>query len=205
MTQQRNAPPAATGEARKDSKRRLTDILTASELTINNVMVAWSFNDPGAIEVGPHPDYSMWSNRYDMTDGACCSAYKESSLEEKLEWLLSIYYAATEGAGVDVTFAHREFQKIPEWREAHPTPPPTDPVSREARRVARCQNDMDFLFGGQREADQYREVFGDDDDDGPVTFQDLWKKPLQPEGPGARFVIRSFEDITPDLDNEDNA
>jgi hypothetical protein len=122
---------------------RLTDILTASELTIDNVMVAWSFNDPGAIEVGPHPDYARWSDRYDRTDGACMAQYKDSSADQKLAWLLTIYYAAV-SAGVDASYAHREFSKIQEWPAAQP---PIDPATLEAERAARHKRDMAW-FGG---------------------------------------------------------
>jgi hypothetical protein len=169
-----------------DQAMRLSDFLTTGELTIDNVMVAWAIGDPGGIEAGPWPDYSRWSQRYRMTDGACILSYRECAAEEKLWWLLTIFYGAVLD-GVDPKHAHREFSKIKEWPQAHRSPPPTDPATLEAERAARHKRDM-ALFGGvdprPRPAPR------------PAT---------NPPAPGkSGFVLRSFKDVgTDDLEADE--
>jgi hypothetical protein len=175
-------PAAPDGGSHKsyDNRPRLSDFLTAGELTIDNVMVGWALGDPGGIEVGPYPDYTMWSRRYRMTDGACCLAYHECSPKEKLWWLLTIYYAAV-SAGVDARYAHREFSKIKEWPQAHQSPPPADPGTLEAERAARHERDMAW-FGGV------------DPRPRPAPRPTKGGRAV----PGTRFVLHSFADVSVD-------
>ncbi|VVS93062.1 hypothetical protein [Desulfoluna spongiiphila] len=81
-------------------------------------MFAWN-RESSAVEVGPWPDTTRWSDRYDLTSGA--AAVRSSGLEmTHAELIGHLFIEAMHliiGDKVDPFAVHNEFCKISEYRE----------------------------------------------------------------------------------------
>jgi hypothetical protein len=69
---------------------------------------------PKAVEVGPWPDYTGWSNPYLCTAGCCAVAYwpKLRTREQKMEELIRGFFYLVLSEGLEPDAVHREFSKI---------------------------------------------------------------------------------------------
>ena len=88
----------------------------------NNYMIAWDLVDLSgrknqkAVEVGPWPDRTGWSNKYEATTGCCDFGFEEHEEAEQAQILVNqaislIFY------GVPAKEVLGEFSKIRVWRE----------------------------------------------------------------------------------------
>ena len=87
---------------------------------IDGWMIAWSEREdskPGAVEVGPWPDKTGWSDHYENTAGCCNAEWSELSQEEKLQHLVTGFLVLVLGDGIDPQAVHREFLKIEGYAE----------------------------------------------------------------------------------------
>ena len=80
-------------------------------------MIAYD-HDGGSIAVGPHPDVTGWSDRYQSTVGACFLKAKTASYEANLIQMLVEFHHAVVRDGVPVRAAHAAFWNVDEYREA---------------------------------------------------------------------------------------
>lgn len=71
---------------------------------------------PTAIEVGPWPDKTGWSRKYDLTTGCCYTAYRELPEEEQAQRLLN-EAAHISFQGMPAEDVLEELSKIRIWRE----------------------------------------------------------------------------------------
>jgi hypothetical protein len=68
---------------------------------------------PGAIEVGPHPDRTRWSQKNIATAGCCYSRWTElKTNQQKIDELIRGFFNLVLGDGLDPKAVHREFSKI---------------------------------------------------------------------------------------------
>lgn len=101
-------------------------------------MIAWNPTDrpstrrsaetgEGAIKVGPWPDKSGWSQKYDFTGGACMLERHKLPKETIALLVLADFHTCVVRDGIDPLAAHREFAKIDEYRKRiSPDSPPVD-------------------------------------------------------------------------------
>ena len=76
-------------------------------------MIAWRGDH---MEVGPWPDRTGWSRKYDLTTGCCNFALHEQSESEIAASLVGqALYLISDGVPKETVF--REFAKIRIWRE----------------------------------------------------------------------------------------
>jgi len=79
-----------------------------------NCMIAYDFG--GSMRVGPHPDETGWSDKYEMIVGSCyLVAKKASDLENHVQMLLEFHHAVVRD-GVSVAVAHKAFLAIDEYK-----------------------------------------------------------------------------------------
>jgi len=98
-----------------------------TELPLDDWMVAWTPADwrrlgrvapPGAIEVGPWPDETGWSDPYAMTGGCCEVARHHFHKAQKIMLMFINFHTCVVRDGVDPQAAHRAFLKIGELSPA---------------------------------------------------------------------------------------
>jgi len=70
----------------------------------------------GKIEVGPWPDRTRWSDKYELTAGCCEMPRLETSPEEQMLCLLRDFHTIVVADGLDPQAVHREFLKIGAYR-----------------------------------------------------------------------------------------
>src|SRR5436190_1429250 len=94
-------------------------------LPLDGWMVAWTpinwrrlgrAAPPGAIEVGPWPDETGWSDKFAMTCGCCEVARHHSHKAQKIALMFIDFHTCVVRDGIDPHAAHREFLKITEYR-----------------------------------------------------------------------------------------
>jgi hypothetical protein len=85
-------------------------------LTIDGWMVGWSLGKPDAVEVGPWPDRTRWSDRYDFVSG-CCNLGRHKMPHECKVTLAFIDFHSVVNDGVDAKTASRQFCKIADFRQ----------------------------------------------------------------------------------------
>jgi hypothetical protein len=101
-------------------ERRMTD--ADDLLPLDRWMVAWTpagcvYDTPaGAIEVGPWPDRTCWSDDYAFTMGCCMANRHKMSKAQKVMMMFIDFHTAVTRDGIDPQAAHREFLKIGEYR-----------------------------------------------------------------------------------------
>ena len=87
---------------------------------IDNWMVAWTPDEPEAVEVGPWPDRTGWScrpgRRLDFTTGCCELARHDWPEDRKVMMMFIDFHTLIVRDGIDPQAAHREFLKIDEYR-----------------------------------------------------------------------------------------
>lgn len=89
---------------------------------IDHWMVAWTPGDQGdtkQVRVGPWPDYSRWSDAYDMTSG-CCNLRRWPTLthHEKIQEILNGFFYLVLSERLDPDALLIEFLKIREFKDA---------------------------------------------------------------------------------------
>ncbi len=87
-----------------------------SEFTIDNWMVAHTPREPDAVEVGPWPDKTGWSDPYPFTWGCCELARHKWPEDRKVMMMFIDFHTLIVRDGIDPQAAHREFLKIDEYR-----------------------------------------------------------------------------------------
>jgi hypothetical protein len=94
---------------------------------IDKWMAVWNM-DSREVKVGPWPDVSGWSGRYDMSLGCCSSNRHRMSAEGQAMMLFIDFHSLVIGRGLDPQAVHREFLKIDEYRRRiSPDIPGADP------------------------------------------------------------------------------
>lgn len=105
-----------------------------TDLPITGHMIAWTpatkiWSDhptAGQIEVGVWPDKTGWSDRYAFTTGSCWIGRRNWSFDEQVAQLFIDFHTCVVRDHIDPLIAHREFNKISEYRESisqySPTP-----------------------------------------------------------------------------------
>ena len=100
-----------------------------SKLPIDGWMVAWQPDihgdsspepgkaAPGSVEVGPWPDTTGWSTKYQSTSGACYSDRRHSDLTAQVALLFVDFNTLVVRDGIDPQRAHTEFLKIQDYCE----------------------------------------------------------------------------------------
>jgi hypothetical protein len=68
------------------------------------------------IEVGPYPDRTGWTSRYDGLGGGCMPIVHELNPAERAAMLFVDFNTMVIGYGLDPMTVHREFLKIDEYR-----------------------------------------------------------------------------------------
>ncbi|GEO42308.1 hypothetical protein SAE02_64560 [Skermanella aerolata] len=68
------------------------------------------------IEVGPYPDRTGWTSRYDGLGGGCMPVVHELNPAERAAMLFKDFNTLVIGHGLDPMTVHREFLKIDEYR-----------------------------------------------------------------------------------------
>jgi hypothetical protein len=68
------------------------------------------------IEVGPYPDRTGWTSRYDGLIGGCLPIMHELNPAERAAMLFVDFNALVIGHGLDAMTVHREFLKIDKYR-----------------------------------------------------------------------------------------
>lgn len=83
-------------------------------------MIGWNSNfygkEPGSVEVGPWPDTTGWSERYQLSSGCCYSSWRGLTREQKLQDIVNGFFVLVLGHGLGPAAVHREFWKIREYR-----------------------------------------------------------------------------------------
>jgi hypothetical protein len=86
---------------------------------IDSWMIGWTPTwvkdepNPGAIEVGPWPDTTRWSDAYVNTSGCCNAGWDElTSSEQKMDEIIRGFYQLVLADGIDAFALHLEFCKI---------------------------------------------------------------------------------------------
>jgi len=87
----------------------------------DNWMVGWTpdYHDHDTqagrnqVAVGPWPDETGWSGKYDFTDGCC-----ELEVRDRVLQIFIVFHTLVVADKVDPQVAHREFLKIEEYRRA---------------------------------------------------------------------------------------
>ena len=85
-------------------------------MKLKECMIAWNPNSD-QVMIGPHPDVTGWSNRYQSTAGACYS-HVHSLNEEQRQ--LYVYVKAVHlivRDGVDPNAVHKAFSQIEEYED----------------------------------------------------------------------------------------
>ena len=92
-------------------------------MKITEAAIGWnSVTDKGKteIEVGPYPDRTGWTSRYDGLVGGCVPIVQELNSAERSAMLFVDFNALVIGHGLDPMTVHREFLKIDEYRRMIP-------------------------------------------------------------------------------------
>lgn len=79
-------------------------------------LIAWTPAD-GSIKVGPWPDRFRWSNRYELTDGACFRHWGKAEPETLALLVMLAFHTAVVRDGIPVDAAHDAFLNIDQYRE----------------------------------------------------------------------------------------
>ena len=89
-----------------------------SDYTIDNWMVGWAPGEPEAVEVGPWPDRTGWSDPpgHRFTNGCCELARHKWPEDRKVMMMFINFHTLIVRDGIDPQAAHREFLKIDEYR-----------------------------------------------------------------------------------------
>lgn len=101
-----------------------------TDLALDGWMVAWNpdYGDGcriplagndlpvGAVQVGPWPDETGWSDAYDYTDGCCELDRLKQPRETQLALVFITFHTLVVRDGIGPQAAHREFLKIAEYR-----------------------------------------------------------------------------------------
>ena len=88
----------------------------------NNYMIAWDVvnlsgqKNEKAVEVGPCPDKTRWSNKYDATTGHCDLEFEDLDDAEQAQVLVNLA-ASLVFYGVPASEILEEFSKIKVWRD----------------------------------------------------------------------------------------
>jgi hypothetical protein len=85
-------------------------------MKLTETTIAWN-NNSDQIVVGPGPNSLGWDGAYDGTVGACEPLVHRLTHEERIARVLSYFVDCVANCGVDVQAAHREFDKIDEYRD----------------------------------------------------------------------------------------
>jgi hypothetical protein len=94
-------------------------------LPLDGWMVAWTPIDwrrlervapPGAIEIGPWPDETGWSDKYAMTVGCCLVERHRLDKAQKIALMFIDFHTCVVRDGIDPLAAHRQFLKIADYR-----------------------------------------------------------------------------------------
>ncbi len=83
---------------------------------LTEATIAFNY-DSDKIKVGPGPNSLGWDGAYDCIVGACDTVLHRLTHEERIARVLSYFADLVANHGVDVQAAHREFDKIDEYRE----------------------------------------------------------------------------------------
>ena len=78
-------------------------------------MIGWNIST-GEMEVGPYPDLTRWTNRYEATTG-CCYSFIDDLTDEEIAECLRSEALHMISWGVPVEAVLREFAKIRIWRD----------------------------------------------------------------------------------------
>jgi hypothetical protein len=81
---------------------------------------ALTANGKTEIEVGPYPDRTGWTSRYDGLLGGCMPIVQELHPAEWAAMLFVDFNTLVVGHGLDPMTVHREFLKIDEYRRMIP-------------------------------------------------------------------------------------
>ena len=95
---------------------------------IDNWMICWNAGSasgwhhdseltPGIVEVGPCPDYTGWSDKYQSSAGCCDFSWKKLSQSEKLQHLVNGLFFLVLGPRLDPLLVHRELLKIKDYHD----------------------------------------------------------------------------------------
>lgn len=87
-------------------------------------MIAWNpvggplrkTGEEGTVKVGPHPDLTGWSDRFDMTSGAAFLERKKLPIWNQVALMLTDFHQMVVRDGVDPQVAHAAFLLIDEYR-----------------------------------------------------------------------------------------
>jgi hypothetical protein len=91
-------------------------VMSSDDLPIGGWMVAWTPYSGDAIEVGPWPDKSGWSDRYRFTGGCCFEEVRALREPWQIAAMFIDFHTVTVRDRIDPDHAHREFCKIAEFR-----------------------------------------------------------------------------------------
>jgi hypothetical protein len=86
----------------------------------------WGWNrNSSQVEVGPHPDTTRWSDKYELTGGACQARYGHfQTRQEVTDFLCREALRIIVGDYVDPQAVHKAFCKIDEyWQGLTPDMP----------------------------------------------------------------------------------
>ena len=89
-------------------------------------MIAWTPDDvarrkydamAGCVEVGPHPDLTGWSQKYECTTGGCYADVRDSTPDRQVIFMLADFQKLIVGYGLDPMRVHEAFLQIDEYRD----------------------------------------------------------------------------------------
>ena len=89
-------------------------------------MIAWTPGDAarrkydstaGCVEVGPRPDLTGWSRKYECTTGSYYTEVQGSTPDKQIIFMLTDFQKLIIGYGLDPMQVHEAFMQIDDYRD----------------------------------------------------------------------------------------